>query len=174
MMIELRDASVIYPTGQAALRDCSLTFIRGQFTLLLGPSGAGKSTLLRCLNLLVQSSRGSVWIEELGPLSNRRSLRLHRRGTGMIFQQHHLIPRHTALQNVLMGRLGYHRLWRSLLPAPRGERRIALECWERVGLLHKALARRQPQRGRAVARRHRSRAGSATAITTWSGTWGNC
>jgi phosphonate transport system ATP-binding protein len=141
MMIELRDASVIYPTGQAALCGCSLTFVRGQFTVLLGPSGAGKSTLLRCLNLLVQPSRGSVRTEELGPLSNRRGLRAHRRGTGMVFQQHHLISRHTALQNVLMGRLGYHRLWRSLLPAPRRERRVALECLERVGLLHKALER---------------------------------
>ena len=158
-MLELRDASVIYPSGQAALRDCSLAFVRGQFTVLLGPSGAGKSTLLRCLNLLVRPGRGGVWTEDLGPLSNRRSLRAHRRRTGMVFQQHHLIPRHTALRNVLMGRLGYHSLWRSLLPAPRHERLAALECLGRVGLLHKALERAEDLSGG-----ERQRVGIARAL----------
>jgi ABC-type phosphate/phosphonate transport system ATPase subunit len=81
-MIELRDASVIYPNNQAALRDCSLAFGRGQFTVLLGPSGAGKSTLLGCLNLLRQPTHGTIETEELGPLKDRRALRSYRRRTG--------------------------------------------------------------------------------------------
>jgi phosphonate transport system ATP-binding protein len=140
-MIELRDASVIYPNGQAALRDCSLAFVRGQFTVLLGPSGAGKSTLLGCLNLLRQSTQGTVHTEDLGTIKHRRSLRAHRRRTGMIFQHHHLLLRYSALQNVLMGRLGYHPFWRTLFPLAKSEQRIALECLDRVGLSHKALER---------------------------------
>jgi phosphonate transport system ATP-binding protein len=59
----------------------------------------------------------------------------------MVFQQHHLIGRHTAIQNVLLGRLGYHGIWRGLWPPSLSERSAALECLDRVGLLHKALER---------------------------------
>jgi phosphonate transport system ATP-binding protein len=159
MMIELRDVSVIYSNGQAALRDCSLAFVRGQFTVLLGPSGAGKSTLLGCLNLLRQPTRDTIETEDLGPLKDRRTLRSHRRRTGMIFQHHHLILRHSALQNVLMGRLGYHPFWRTLFPLVRTERRIALECLDRVGLLHKALERAENLSGG-----ERQRVGIARAL----------
>src|SRR5262249_34401609 len=127
-MIELQNVSVVYPGGHTALRECSLSFSRGQFTVILGPSGAGKSTLLRCLNLLTRPRCGEAQPADLGLLHNPSSLRAHRRRTGMVFQQHHLISRHTALQNVLMGRLGYHGVWRSLLPAGRRERHAALEC----------------------------------------------
>jgi phosphonate transport system ATP-binding protein len=59
----------------------------------------------------------------------------------MIFQQHQLIGRLSALQNVLMGRIGYHSTLRSLLPLPKEEQAIGLHSLDRVGLLHKALAR---------------------------------
>jgi phosphonate transport system ATP-binding protein len=59
----------------------------------------------------------------------------------MIFQHHHLIARQSALQNVLLGRLGYHSKWRSFFPLSRSERYIALEALDRVGLLHKAMER---------------------------------
>jgi phosphonate transport system ATP-binding protein len=140
-MIQLHDIAVVYPGGQEALRAVWLRFRPGQFTVLLGPSGAGKSTLLRCLNLLVRPTRGRVTATDLGDLTARRVLRRHRRRTGMIFQQHHLIGRQTALQNTLAGRLGYHPAWRTLFPLPAGECRLALQCLERVGLLHKALER---------------------------------
>jgi phosphonate transport system ATP-binding protein len=140
-MIELSDVCVIYPNGQVALQGCSLTFLRGQFTVLLGSSGAGKSTLLHCVNLLLRPTRGTVRSEDLGVLRDRRIVRTHRRRTGMVFQQHHLLSRHSALQNVLMARLGYHRVWRTIFPLSERERRFALECLDRVGLLHKSLER---------------------------------
>jgi phosphonate transport system ATP-binding protein len=59
----------------------------------------------------------------------------------MIFQQHQLISRHTAWENVLLGRLAYYSTWRSLLPLPRRDQVLALECLERVGLLDKAMER---------------------------------
>jgi phosphonate transport system ATP-binding protein len=139
-VIEVRDVWVKYASGLTALEGVDLTFRHGQFAVLIGPSGAGKSTLLRCLNLLTRPTQGTVRVNGLGELT-RRVAREHRRRTGMIFQQHHLIGRHTALQNVLTGRLGFHPGWRTLWPLRRAEQQLALECLERVGLLSRALER---------------------------------
>jgi len=140
-MIQLNDVSVRYRADLVALQPCSLKFNRGEFTVLLGASGAGKSTLLRCLNLLNQPTTGHVEVEGIGAIDGCEVLQAHRRQTGMIFQQHQLIGRHTALSNVLLGRIGYHSTWRSLFPLPRAEQQIALECLDRVGLLYRALDR---------------------------------
>lgn len=139
-MINLNAASVRFG-DQVALHPTTLAFHRGQFTVLLGASGAGKSTLLRCLNLMHVPQSGGIEVDGLGTLQDRKLLRAHRRQTGMIFQQHQLIGRRTALQNVLTARLGYHSTWRSLFPLPRSEKEISLQCLDRVGLLHKALSR---------------------------------
>jgi phosphonate transport system ATP-binding protein len=64
-MIELRAVGVTYPGSVVALRDVSVAFRRGEFTVLLGRSGAGKSTLLRCLNGLVRPTAGSLRAEGL-------------------------------------------------------------------------------------------------------------
>ena len=140
-MLQMNNVSVTYPGGTEALCATSTTFHPGQFTVLLGPSGSGKSTLLRCLNFLVRPNSGHVTVEGLGILSEGRPLKMHRRRTAMIFQQHQLIGRHTAYQNVLIGRLGYHSALRSLFPLPESELLTALESLDRVGLLHKAMER---------------------------------
>jgi phosphonate transport system ATP-binding protein len=139
-MISLKDVSVQYPSI-IALHPTTINFARGEFTVLLGRSGAGKSTLLRCLNLLNRPSSGTVWVDDLGALERRRAIREHRRRTAMIFQQHQLIGRNTALKNVLVGRLAYHSFFRSMFPFPGEEQKIALESLERVDLLSKALER---------------------------------
>ncbi|MBI3148060.1 MAG: phosphonate ABC transporter ATP-binding protein [Betaproteobacteria bacterium] len=141
MAIELNSVAVCFPGGVKALQPVSLRFERGVMTVLLGASGAGKSTLLRCLNLLTQPTSGTVSVDAIGALDSRRALHEHRKRTGIVFQQHQLIGRQTVLANVLLGRIGYHSAWRTMLPLPRAERSIALECIERVGLLHKALER---------------------------------
>ena len=140
-MIQLEQVSVTYPGGFTALHPTNIEFRRGEFTVLLGASGAGKSTLLRCLNHLNVPSSGRVTVDGLGSLDRRSVLQVHRRRTGMIFQQHQLIGRRSALRNVLTGRLGYHSTLRSLMPLPKEDQLIALEALERVGLLHKALER---------------------------------
>ena len=141
-MIVVQDVSVRYPNGVQALKPTSATFGKGEFVVLLGPSGAGKSTLLRTLNGLVRPTAGDVQLKDAGSIfAGSRALREHRRRTGMVFQQHHLIGRLSALQNVLIGRLGEHNLIRSLLPLPRADRLIALEALDRVGLADRALDR---------------------------------
>ena len=140
-MIELVDVSKTYKGGVQALGPTDLSIEAGRVTVLLGPSGAGKSTLLRCMNLLVKPSTGGVRADGVPSLETRGDLRRHRRRTGMVFQHHQLIPRYTALRNVLLGRVGYYSFWRSLLPFGRADERIALEALDRVGLLDKALTR---------------------------------
>lgn len=139
-MVTLENVSASF--GEViALQPTSLNFERGEFTVLLGSSGAGKSTLLRCLNFLNRPTSGMVSIDGGRDLRDVKVLHQHRRRTGMIFQQHQLIGRHSALQNVLLGRIGYHSALRSIFPFPRKERMLAMEALERVGLLDKALER---------------------------------
>lgn len=139
--IQTKALEVTYPNGYKALHSTSLNITQGSFVVLLGTSGAGKSTLLRSLNGLVQPSKGSVYIEGLGDLANAAILKRHRRQTGMVFQQHHLIGRLSVLNNVLLGRLGYHAGWRMLTSWTRAEKEQALAVIERVGLLDRALTR---------------------------------
>jgi phosphonate transport system ATP-binding protein len=139
--IQTESLSVTYSNGAVALAPVDLSIKPGSFTVLLGASGAGKSTLLRSLNSLVRPSQGRVLDCRGDDIAEGRTLRHHRRETGMIFQQHQLIGRVSVLGNVLMGRLGYHTALRTLLPLNAQEKRLALEALERVGLLDKALAR---------------------------------
>ena len=141
-MLAVSDLEVTYQNGVLALAKTSVTFQRGMFIVLLGMSGAGKSTLLRCLNGLVRPTKGDVLAEGRGSIFRSSSaLREHRRRTGMVFQQHHLIGRLTSLENVLTGRLASHGTLRTLLPLPRTDRMIALEALQRVGLADRALHR---------------------------------
>jgi phosphonate transport system ATP-binding protein len=155
----LSQVGVRYPGGVEALRGVDLRIEGDRFTVLLGPSGAGKSTLLRCLNGLARPTEGSVRVEGLGDLSSPAALRAHRRRTAMVFQDHRLIGAMTALGNVLIGRLGHHGWLRTLLPLPRRDRALALECLDRVGLLDKALSRAD-----ALSGGQRQRVGIARAL----------
>ncbi len=138
-IVRLERIGVTYPDGVVALKSISLRLNRGEFAVVLGASGAGKSTLLRTINYLKQPSQGTLTVSGLGDLNTPSRLRSHRQQTGMIFQQHQLIERQSALQNVLMGRLAYYSFWRSLMPLPKRDQQLALDCLKRVGLIEKAL-----------------------------------
>jgi cystine transport system ATP-binding protein len=105
---------------------------------LIGPSGCGKSTLLRCLNWLETPDAGSlrlgdVRIEAGTPEAADRRLRQQlRRRTGMIFQQFHLFPHRTALENVMEAPVHVDRL-------PLSEARaLAMGLLSKVGLADRA------------------------------------
>lgn len=140
-MIELQQVTVRYSNRGTALFPTDLSFGRGLVHVVLGPSGAGKSTLLRCLNGLVTPTGGQVRSGRLGVISGAKLWREHRRRAGFVFQQHHLLPRRSVLQNVLCARLGYHPFWRGFFPAPEADRRLALDSLVSVGLIDKALER---------------------------------
>lgn len=130
-MIQLENISVKYGKT-VALHPVSLDIKDSQFTVLLGSSGAGKSTFLRCLNLMNPLESGNIRVSGFEGSWEKRALQILRRETGMIFQQHQLIERQTALQNVLMGRLGYHSFFRTLFPLSKAEQELGLQCLKRV------------------------------------------
>jgi len=140
-LLEARGLAVTYPNGHRALHSTDLAVLPGEFLVLLGPSGAGKSTLMRALNALVSPTEGAVWFEGIGEARTRGALRQLRTRAAMVFQQHQLIGRLSALDNVLTGRLGLHSGLRTLLPLPRADRLIALQALENVGLIDHALHR---------------------------------
>jgi phosphonate transport system ATP-binding protein len=141
-MLRLHEVAKTYPNGVVGVMPTSISVPKGQFLVLLGPSGAGKSTLLRCMNGLVKPTQGDVIVEGRGSIfKSGRALREHRLRTGMIFQQHHLIGRLSALQNVLLGRVAAHGALRSMFPLPRADRLVALQSLDRVGLVDRALDR---------------------------------
>jgi phosphonate transport system ATP-binding protein len=135
-MIRLEGVSHTYKNGTVALRDVDLKLNSNDFTVLIGPSGAGKSTLMRVLNGLVKPSNGLVWLNDLEVThANETQVRLERRSIGMVFQQFNLVKRMTALENVLIGRLGFMTAWRSTFKAyTRADRELAFACLERVGM----------------------------------------
>ncbi len=158
-LIHIHDLSVTYPGGREALRGITLAVRRGESAVLLGKSGAGKSTLLRCINGLQKPTGGIIRVDGLGRLGETADWKELRRQTGMVFQLHHLIGRHSALQNVLMSRLGYHSSLQTLFPLPKSDIARALECLDRVGLADKAM-----QRADQLSGGERQRVGIARAI----------
>ena len=86
------------------LRDASLTLEAGESAAIMGPSGCGKSTLLNILGTLEPPSGGSVTIDGRDPfrLSQRELARFRNGSIGFVFQEHHLLPQLSALENVLL------------------------------------------------------------------------
>ncbi len=109
---------------------------KGEMIGVIGPSGAGKSTLLRCINRLVEPSKGSVYIEglEISAMS-QSGVKNARRRIGMIFQHYNLVNRLTVMQNVMHGRLGYMSTLDSIFGLYSEEdKKRAVELLEMTGL----------------------------------------
>jgi phosphonate transport system ATP-binding protein len=119
------------------LSEVSFTVTAGEVVALLGPSGSGKTTLFRCLTRLVEADEGEIRL--LGrSMRGMRSgeLRLARRNIGLVFQQHNLIRRRSAIDNVLAGRLGHVPLWRVMERCfEQTDRQRAFAALDRVDLL---------------------------------------
>src|SRR6266849_80644 len=97
-----------------ALDGVDLVLEPGEFAAIVGPSGSGKSTLMNLLGCMDRPSSGRVWIagEEVAGLGDAGLTRMRRAHIGFIFQQFHLLPTLTVLENVL-------------LPATFGPRRVS-------------------------------------------------
>ena len=120
--------------GRPVLKDVSLAIPAGAITAIVGRSGAGKTTLIRTLNGLVRPCCGTVQVAGLGTLDGPQSWRAHRRRTATVFQDHALIGRLSAIDNVLLG-LADQRHPLSLLPWPRLLRQRSAQALAVVGLL---------------------------------------
>lgn len=96
-----------YPTRSgplAVLRDVTLEMDAGQAVAILGPSGSGKSTLLHILGTLARPTNGTLVIAGQKPFDLPEDKLAHFRNEkiGFIFQEHHLLPQCSALENVLV------------------------------------------------------------------------
>jgi putative ABC transport system ATP-binding protein len=115
-----------------ALADVTFTVETGDFVAVTGPSGSGKSTLLAVAGTLERPTRGTVRIAgtEVDGMSDVELSGIRSTGLGFVFQQFHLLPTRSVLQNVADG-----LLYRGLPAAERGERAAAAVA--AVGLHHR-------------------------------------
>lgn len=112
------------------LRDVSFTLTGGDAVVITGPSGSGKSTLLHLIGTLERPSSGEIEINGTAPFSlNEADLARFRNQTiGFVFQDHHLLPQYSVLENVLIPTLAFAKA------TDDDTRQRALELLERVGL----------------------------------------
>ncbi len=148
MIYFLEQVSKSYGSRNGAVRALdSLSFgvKSGEQVALLGPSGAGKTTLFRLLNATLRPTSGLLKFEgrDLSAMSGR-DLRSIRFRIGTIYQQPHLVPSLTVLENTLCGRLGSWsllRTLRSLVVPTRDDIARATAALDSVGIADKRHAR---------------------------------
>ncbi len=119
----------IYDNNTRALDGIDLTIAKGEWVAIIGPSGSGKTTLLNIIGGLDKPTKGSVTIngQEITNLNNRQLTRFRRENVGFIFQQFHLVPYLTALENVMLAQYFHSMVVEE----------DAIEVLKRVGLEHR-------------------------------------
>ena len=106
-LIELKDIRKTYFLGEIdvpVLKGISLTIEQGEYVALMGASGSGKSTLMNILGCLDRQTSGDYFLEgeEVGRASGDRRAMIRNRKIGFVFQSFNLLPRTSALENVIM------------------------------------------------------------------------
>ena len=128
-ILELTDVSMTY--GQVkALAHIDLAVAKGEWLAIMGPSGSGKTTMMNIVGCMDKATGGRVVLdgEDLSRLSSRGLTAIRRDKIGLIFQQFHLVPYLTALENVMVAQY-YHSM---------PDEQEALEALQRVGLGERA------------------------------------
>src|SRR5258705_10824561 len=137
-MIRLKGVTKSYPAKaeQAngglirALDGVSLEIAPGEWVAMMGPSGSGKSTLVNLIGCLDRPTSGEIWLdgENVAAFSAADLNRVHAEKIGFVFQQFHMIPYLTAVENVMLAQY-FHSMT---------DEKEALEALERVGLKERA------------------------------------
>lgn len=102
-IIRMQNVNLVYPTGTAALKDCSLEIGKGEFVFIVGSSGSGKSTLIKTLlgELEISSGRIEVAGKDLANMT-RKELPYFRRKLGVVFQEFRLLDEMNVFENVAL------------------------------------------------------------------------
>jgi putative ABC transport system ATP-binding protein len=106
-MINVNSVHKSYDLGETsvhALRGVTFSIEKGEFVSIMGPSGSGKSTLMNIVGCLDTPSEGTYLLNQrnVGKLDEEQLARIRNQEIGFIFQQFHLLPRSTALENVTL------------------------------------------------------------------------
>src|SRR5580700_3783731 len=133
MSLTVTDVSKDYPTRMgplSVLRGVRFSLDRGDALAIMGPSGSGKSTLLHILGTLDTPTSGTITLENTNPftLPERELAAFRNRRIGFVFQDHHLLPQCSVLENVLIPTLVNRDT------QPTDTENYARQLLERVGL----------------------------------------
>jgi len=130
-VIEFKNVSKNFGQTQV-LHNINLKINQGEVVVIIGPSGSGKSTLLRCINKLEEITTGDLIVDGMKVNDPKVDERLIRQEAGMVFQQFHLFPQMSALDNVAFGPI-------RVRGAKRDEaQKLARELLGKVGLAERA------------------------------------
>ena len=129
VLLEVKNVSKIYGDLHA-LKDVSFTIRKGEWVAIMGSSGSGKSTMMNIIGCMDKPSIGEVILDgqDITKESQNSLTKIRREKIGLIFQQFHLIPYLTALENVMVAQY-YHSI---------PDEQEALQALERVGLKDRA------------------------------------
>lgn len=137
----MQDVTKTYSTAHdqvEVLKGAKFELTGGEAAAITGPSGSGKSTLLHLIGTLDHPTGGQIQISGTDPfvLSEKELAHFRNRTVGFIFQDHHLLPQYSVLENVLIPTLAF--------PSdgdPKANRERAEELLERVQLDHRLTHR---------------------------------
>lgn len=129
-LLELKDVSMEYNGKVKALEHINLSVERGDWVAIMGPSGSGKTTLMNIIGCMDTATGGSVVLDGVDITNAGRPelMRIRRDKIGMVFQQFHLIPYLTAVENVMVAQY-YHSM---------PDRDEAIAALARVGVAERA------------------------------------
>ncbi|PGL71368.1 amino acid ABC transporter ATP-binding protein [Bacillus sp. AFS055030] len=132
------------------LKDVSLNVKKGTVTAIIGPSGSGKTTFLRCINVLEHPTDGKITIDDQTlDFSNKvtkKEIISLRSKTGMVFQQHHLFPHLTALENVMEGLVTVQKIKKDVAKKKAIDLLTKVGLEDKINLLPHQLSGGQQQR----------------------------
>ena len=106
-VIEVKELEKTYYVGDIkvkALRGVTFDIQKSQFSAIMGPSGSGKSTLMHIIGCLDTPSKGEYNLngENVAKMSDDQLAKIRNKEIGFVFQKFHLLPRNTALENVML------------------------------------------------------------------------
>jgi putative ABC transport system ATP-binding protein len=106
-VIEVKNLEKTYYVGDMevnALRGVSFNILKSQFSAIMGPSGSGKSTLMHIIGCLDSPTKGEYHLngENVANMQDDQLAKIRNKEIGFVFQKFHLLPRSTALENVML------------------------------------------------------------------------
>ena len=106
-VIEVKNLEKTYYVGDMevnALRGVSFNILKSQFSAIMGPSGSGKSTLMHIIGCLDSPTKGEYHLngENVANMHDDQLAKIRNKEIGFVFQKFHLLPRNTALENVML------------------------------------------------------------------------